>query len=33
MQRVDLKGRILLPGLIDSHVYPLLRALCAVGSA
>ena len=24
-QRVDLKGRILLPGLIDSHVHPLDR--------
>jgi predicted amidohydrolase YtcJ len=30
-QRVDLKGRILLPGLIDSHVHPLLGALLRGG--
>ena len=30
-QRVDLKGRILLPGLIDSHVHPLLGTLFRSG--
>ncbi|MEN9388658.1 MAG: hypothetical protein RLZZ255_1634 [Cyanobacteriota bacterium] len=30
-QRVDLKGRILLPGLIDSHVHPLMGTLFRSG--
>ena len=30
-QRVDLKGRILLPGLIDSHVHPLMGSLFRSG--
>ena len=30
-QRVDLKGRMLLPGLIDSHVHPLLGGLLRSG--
>ena len=30
-KRVDLKGRVLLPGLIDSHVHPLLGGLLRSG--